>query len=102
MERLVRNQAECVTQTQLGLGVEQDALILIYIIALYLEANPATFDMALLLAVSAVSSGLATGVALLSNCVSESSNNASAAHKVDYHGIARAAQRLITDALPRR
>lgn len=95
MERLVKRQAECVTRTQLGLGIEQDTLIPTYASVLFLEKDPTTLNMALVLAVSAVSAALIAAVALLINCVAESDNNAKAANSVDYSSIARTARGLI-------
>lgn len=92
MEHFVNNQADCVTETQLGLGVEQDGLISAYPMVCSLEADPVTANVAFVLALSITFSALVAGLGLLVDCVISSDKNACRANKIDYGAAINAVQ----------
>ena len=84
MERLVQEHAEIVTKTQLGIGVEQDILIAVYAMMLYLEAEPYTFFQALKVAKAVALASMGTAFGLLGWCLGTSIQTASKVNALGY------------------
>ena len=92
MERYVNEQAAHVQQTQLALGIEQDALVATYLVVLWLERFPETVVMAFKRAVEISLSSVIACIALLGDCLDHSRRRADRATKLDYAEATRATQ----------
>ena len=73
---IVKDQADWVTQTQLGLGITQDILIVALPVVFSLESNFATFWTAYWLAIAAAVGAIGAAIGLLGNCLGRSVENA--------------------------
>ena len=96
MERLVQEHAEIVTKTQLGIGVEQDILIAVYAMMLYLEAEPYTFFQALKVAKAVALASMGTAFGLLGWCLGTSIQTASKVNALGYGEVIAALRPQLT------
>lgn len=97
MARYVNEQAERISQAQLRLGIEQDALIAAYPLICYLE-SPSRFQcywIAWILAVSCVTGAVTECIYVLTDCNEASKRRRDQADDIDYSAITRAAHELI-------
>ncbi len=96
MERLVRDHAEVVSQTQLGIGIEQDILVVALPIIFALEKNPATFPAAWKAAKVTAAVAISAAVVLLSWCLDEAAyRTAQPVDRLGYGDVLAAAQAVV-------
>lgn len=94
MERIVKKHAECVTQTQLALGITQDILIAAYPVVCILEKSFTTYYEAYDVAYDASVSAIITGIGLLSACLKHADDTVGKTHNVDYADIMHEANKI--------
>ncbi|OBA71717.1 hypothetical protein A5641_10415 [Mycobacterium sp. 1554424.7] len=87
MEKLVKDHAECVSQTQLGIGIEQDVLIAVYPMIVFLESNYYTFFKARTAAIAVSAAAVGAAVALLSWCLGTSIQTQQAVNRLAYGDV---------------
>jgi hypothetical protein len=97
LEKLVQSHAEIVSQTQLGIGVEQDVLIVAFPIILCLESRPESLAAAYTAAVATAAAAVGAAVGLLSWCLGTSIQTQQTVNGLSYDGVIAAAQKVIHD-----
>ncbi len=97
METLVKDHAEVVVDTQLGIGVEQGVLIVAYPIVRVLEVKPETYPAALSAATATAGGAIYAAMGLLSWCLGTSVQTGQAVDQLAY-GDAIAAVQGVIDA----
>jgi hypothetical protein len=95
MQRLVKDHAERIRKTQMGVGIEQDILIGTYPVVRFLESNPKTFCAALATARVAAVAGVGAAVGLLGWCLGTSVQTQQAAEGLGYRDVITAAKKVI-------
>lgn len=94
MSGAVNGQADCVAQTQLGIGIEQDLLLAVYGAVWAMEC--AGMDSAAWIVAFTLSGfALIAAAGLLINCAVTSQSHADTANGIDYGAVAQAARQLI-------
>jgi len=104
MAAIVEDQADWVAKTQLGLGVEQDALLVAYPIIRALETRPDAFVGACIATLAIVSSAYTAATGLVANLIARSVINAGRANTTSgqYGEVSAAAQHVASDGAPAR
>jgi hypothetical protein len=96
MEKLVKDHAERITKTQLGIGVEQDILVpLVLAIVVFLESDPYTLPMAYPTAFKASMYAILAATGLLSWCLGTSIQTMMAVDKLGYGDVLNEAEKII-------
>lgn len=95
MEQLVKDQAECVSQTQLGIGIEQNVLIVAYPTIYSLESNPSTFLTAMTMACATAAAAILAAMGQLGHCLDTSIQTQQAVNALAYEEVIAALQPVI-------
>jgi hypothetical protein len=95
MQKLVKDHAEVVSQTQLGIGIQQDVLIVALPIMFLLEKKPETFTPAFIAAITIAGAALLAAVGLLSWCLGTSIQTQQAVDGLAYGDVIAAAQAVV-------
>ena len=95
METLVKDHAEVVVDTQLGIGVEQGVLIVAYPIVRVLEVKPETYPAALSAATATAGGAIYAAMGLLSWCLGTSVQTGQAVDQLAYGDVIAAVQGVI-------
>ena len=95
MEKQVQGHAGIVSDTQLGIGIEQDALVVALPVIFVLEKNPTTFPTAWNSAIGLAGAAIATAVGLLGWCLGTSIQAQQAMDRLAYADVLAAAQAIV-------